>query len=90
MSLTKTKVSLVLPQTPGLPTDKVTLLGALFMHPHPTSASSSMLVLAASNDAALERLVRLFPMRTGIAVPDWLITTPAADAFSAAGVRAAG
>ena len=49
-----------------------------------------MLVLAASDNAALERLVRLFPMRTGIAVPDWLIITPSADQFSAVGVRAAG
>ncbi|KZV67959.1 hypothetical protein PENSPDRAFT_32803 [Peniophora sp. CONT] len=64
--------------------------GALFLHPHPVSATSSMLVLAASDDAALERLVRLIPMRTGIAVPDWLIITPVADTFSAAGVRAAG
>lgn len=62
----------------------------LFLHPHPTSSSSLALVLFYNNPRALERGLRLFPIRTGVAVPDWIITTEEADFKAAAGVAGAG
>ncbi|GJE86814.1 hypothetical protein PsYK624_028970 [Phanerochaete sordida] len=62
----------------------------LFLHPHPTADDAVMMVLFAEDDAALERVLRLFPIRTGITVPDWLVLDSEADAIGAAGVHAAG
>jgi hypothetical protein len=46
--------------------------------------------MAAEEETALERIYRLFPMRTGIAIPDWLVIGPSADVIGAAGVSGAG
>ncbi|KAI0048234.1 hypothetical protein FA95DRAFT_1540157 [Auriscalpium vulgare] len=64
--------------------------GAIFLHPHPTSALSSALFLVGNDEEGLERLARLFPIRTGVSVPDWLIIGRAADTVGAAGVEGAG
>ncbi|KAF5391841.1 hypothetical protein D9757_001678 [Collybiopsis confluens] len=49
--------------------------GLLFLHPHPISSRAKMLLLQSTDDsgAGLERAARLFPIRTGIPVPDWII-----------------
>jgi hypothetical protein len=42
------------------------------------------------DELALERALRLFPIRTGIAVPEWIVLHPHADSIGAAGVVGAG
>lgn len=63
---------------------------ALFLHPHPASSSALALVIYADAQPALERALRLFPIRTGITVPDWIVVDDTADQFGAGGVQAAG
>jgi len=65
-------------------------LGILFLHPHPQDAGSQMLFLLSTDAAGLERAGRLFPIRTGVTVPDWLITSSRADSTGAGGVLGAG
>ncbi|KAJ7684731.1 hypothetical protein DFH06DRAFT_1277353 [Mycena polygramma] len=88
------------PKTPfhsenGLLTLKDTLLdepglGVLFLHPHPHDVDSKMLFLLSTDASGLERAGRLFPIRTGVTVPDWLITSGRADHTGAGGVLGAG
>ena len=65
-------------------------LGAIFLHPHPTDPSASVLFIIGSDLSGLERIARLFPIRTGISLPDWLVIGGEADTLGAAGVQAAG
>jgi hypothetical protein len=46
--------------------------------------------MLSSNVAGFERAIRLFPIRTGVAVPDWIIISKDVDEVGAAGVRGAG
>ncbi|KAF8184969.1 hypothetical protein K438DRAFT_1597701 [Mycena galopus ATCC 62051] len=62
----------------------------LFVHPHPHDANSQMLFLLSTDASGLERAGRLFPIRTGVTVPDWLITSSRADQTGAGGVLGAG
>uniref|UniRef100_A0A8H8CMV3 Peptidase S9 prolyl oligopeptidase catalytic domain-containing protein n=1 Tax=Psilocybe cubensis TaxID=181762 RepID=A0A8H8CMV3_PSICU len=71
--------------------------GALFLHPHPIAVAdghgdrqSLMLFMLYTDKSALEKLVRLFPFRTGVGVPDWLVVGEKMDSFGAGGVEAAG
>ncbi|KAF8197391.1 hypothetical protein BJ912DRAFT_1078312, partial [Pholiota molesta] len=63
-----------------------------FSHPHPMRGDSEsfMLFILYSNISGLERAVRLFPFRTGVAVPDWLVVDDRMDAFGTGGIQAAG
>lgn len=63
---------------------------ALFLHPHPHNPDGLVLFMHARTDDALERAARLFPVRTGVAVPDWVIIGKDADRIGAAGVQGAG
>lgn len=63
---------------------------AIFLHPHPTSRTSLMAVIYHTNADGLERALRLFPIRTGVAVPDWVIVGPGADSMGTGGVIGAG
>ena len=63
---------------------------AVFLHPHPTYPERLVLVMYADSQPALERALRLFPVRTGITVPDWVIISPEADKIGAGGVVGAG
>jgi hypothetical protein len=47
--------------------------GILFLHPHPTNPSANMLFILSTDSAGLENAARLFPIRTGVTVPDWLV-----------------
>ena len=49
-----------------------------------------MLFMDGSDDAALERVLRLAAPRTGIAVPDWIIIGEEADSKGMGGVIGAG
>ncbi|PPQ70920.1 hypothetical protein CVT24_009982 [Panaeolus cyanescens] len=62
----------------------------IFTHPHPTRNDSLMLCLLYHTPIGLERAARLFPYRTGIAVPDWAIVSNKMDTMGAGGILAAG
>jgi hypothetical protein len=64
--------------------------GAIFLHPHPTSPEAMMVVIIGESAAALEQAGRLFPIRTGITVPSWLIFGSEMDRLGAAGISGAG
>jgi len=64
--------------------------GILFTHPHPVQLKSMALFLSGTDEEGLERALRLFPFRTGVAVPDWVIVGKEADVVGAAGVIGAG
>jgi len=64
---------------------------SIFLHPHPAGKTDScMLFLLANSQSSLERVARLFPIRTGIAVPSWVVIGPSTDNIGAAGIRGAG
>lgn len=63
---------------------------AVFLHPHPTSSSGLTLFMFSETEAGLERALRLFPLRTGLAVPDWIVVGEHADSMGMGGVEAAG
>jgi hypothetical protein len=49
-----------------------------------------MLFIISSDTFALERAARLFPMRTGVTAPSWLVVKGEADHIGAAGIIGAG
>ncbi|KAF7322675.1 hypothetical protein HMN09_00046300 [Mycena chlorophos] len=65
-------------------------LGILFLHPHPRNSIGQMLFLLGTDGPGLERAARLFPIRTGVTVPDWIITSSRADEMGAGGIIGAG
>ncbi|KAF8803609.1 hypothetical protein BYT27DRAFT_7109472 [Phlegmacium glaucopus] len=62
----------------------------LFTHPHPAGGQGSMLFIMYNDKDGLERASRLFPIRTGVAVPDWMIVGNKMDNFGAGGIKGAG
>ncbi|KAF8431773.1 hypothetical protein L210DRAFT_984925 [Boletus edulis BED1] len=64
----------------------------LFCQPHPCDSNGQgiALFLQSTDAAGLERAVRLFPIRTGVLSPDWLVVDGRADTIGAAGVQGAG
>ena len=64
--------------------------GIMFTHPHESSPSSTMLFIIANDQSGLERAVRLFPVRTGLALADWMVIGKRADKRGAAGIEKAG
>lgn len=46
--------------------------------------------MSGTDDDGFERSLRLFPFRSGVAVPDWIITGPEADTRGAGGLLGAG
>lgn len=72
----------------GKPVDPT--FATLFLHPHPTNPAGLVLISFTSNDSALERAMRLFPMRTGITLPDWIMVSDLTDSIGSGGVQAAG
>lgn len=64
--------------------------GVLFLHPHPTNAEALTLFVYGTDESGLERALRLFPVRTGVTVPDWIVVGPQADARGTGGVQSAG
>ncbi|KAI9568965.1 hypothetical protein HD554DRAFT_2254838 [Boletus coccyginus] len=62
----------------------------LFCQPHPYDVQSIALFVQSTDAPGLERAVRLFPIRTGVLSPDWLVVDGRADTIGAAGVQGAG
>lgn len=46
--------------------------------------------MLSTDDSGLERVARLFPIRTGVTVPDWLIIDSHSDTLGAGAVAGAG
>ncbi|KIL69564.1 hypothetical protein M378DRAFT_69148 [Amanita muscaria Koide BX008] len=67
-----------------------TFSAALFLHPPLRGVHGLLLFMLSSSIAGLERAMRLFPIRTGVPVPDWILIGRDADTLGAAGVQAAG
>ncbi|KAI0710381.1 hypothetical protein C8T65DRAFT_708227 [Cerioporus squamosus] len=65
-------------------------MATLFLHPHPIDANSLALFLYGADLSGLERGLRLFPIRTGVAVPDWIVIGSLADERGSGGVEGAG
>ncbi|CDO76522.1 hypothetical protein BN946_scf184750.g2 [Trametes cinnabarina] len=65
-------------------------MATLFLHPHPEHASSVILFMHGVDSAGLERALRVFPIRTGVTVPDWIVLGGQADERGTAGVEGAG
>lgn len=66
-------------------------VGAIFLHPHPTRSDDNVVFMLADDPMTLERVVKLFPVRTGVTVPDWLVISGSSiDQRGAAGVKGAG
>ncbi|KAG6832731.1 hypothetical protein H0H92_012303 [Tricholoma furcatifolium] len=64
--------------------------GCIFLHPHPKKSTGLILFALAENHEALEQLARLFPIRTGVAAPSWIVTGLHASSMGTGGLRAAG
>jgi len=64
--------------------------GIMFTHPHAYSPSATMLFIIAHDQSGLERAARLFPIRTGLALADWLVVGKRADKQGAYGIEKAG
>ncbi|KAI0933809.1 hypothetical protein AcV5_005858 [Taiwanofungus camphoratus] len=62
----------------------------LFLHPHPHSSTALMLFIHSLNDQVLERAIRLFPIRTGVPSPDWIMVDAHADIVGSGAVEGAG
>ncbi|OSD02781.1 hypothetical protein PYCCODRAFT_1495213 [Trametes coccinea BRFM310] len=65
-------------------------MAALFLHPHPTHAESLALFIHGTDSSGLERALRVFPIRTGVTVPDWIFLGSQADSVGTGGVEGAG
>jgi len=65
-------------------------LATLFLHPHPKCTKSVMLFILANSVDAIERGLRLVPLRTGVPAPSWLVISQLADVYGLAGICGAG
>lgn len=66
------------------------LTGLLFLVKRTSSTANTALFLQSSDPGGLERALRLFPIRTGVLVPDWLVVDEGADRIGAGGAEGAG
>ena len=66
------------------------LAAAVFTHPHKSFPTAMILFIIAHDESGLERAARLFPIRTGLALADWLVIGRRADKQGASGIEKAG
>jgi len=66
------------------------LSATILTHPHPTNVEGIVVFMLAEDPNSLERVLRLFPVRTGVPVPAWLVLTKESDQLAAAGIVGAG
>lgn len=79
----------------GAPISKMTRnedIGILFTHPHPFNPSAAAVILSGTKSlgGGMERALRLLAPRTGLIVPDWILSGKAADRFGICGILGAG
>jgi hypothetical protein len=63
-------------------------IGAIYLHP--LARSRLALVVAGTDGEGLDRAVKLFPYRTGVGQPDWIIAGPKMGVEGMQGVEAMG
>ncbi|KAK2467077.1 hypothetical protein APHAL10511_001335 [Amanita phalloides] len=63
---------------------------ALFLHPPFKGSQGSVLFMVSSSVTGFENAIRLFPIRTGVPIPDWLVIGRNVDQLGAAGIQGAG
>ncbi|KAH7909149.1 hypothetical protein BJ138DRAFT_1090031 [Hygrophoropsis aurantiaca] len=63
--------------------------GIIFLYQRREESAVS-LYLMSTDQAGLERAARLFPIRTGVPIPDWVVVGAGADGMGAAGIEGAG
>ena len=66
------------------------LIGAIFLCKHPTHPEAVSLFLRADDEIGMENIMRLFPIRTGVFGPDWMVINPDTAMLGTAGVSGAG
>ncbi|KAK8864370.1 hypothetical protein IAR55_001618 [Kwoniella newhampshirensis] len=64
--------------------------GVITLHPHPTSARALSVLIAGNADLGTELAARLFPIRTGVPIPDWAIVSHRSRWQAAGGLIGAG
>ncbi|KAF7983084.1 hypothetical protein HWV62_24005 [Athelia sp. TMB] len=64
-------------------------IGIMSLLPHPIDSAANMLWMR-GDFSAIERARRLFPLRTGVPVPDMVVIDSSMDNMGAAGILAAG
>ncbi|WVQ72559.1 hypothetical protein IAR50_002116 [Cryptococcus sp. DSM 104548] len=64
--------------------------GIIALHPHPTHPKSLSVLIAGNDELGLELAAKLFPLRTGVPIPDWVITGPRSRWQGAGGFVGAG
>ena len=67
----------------------ISSIGAIFLYQHPTHPHASTLFLRADDETGMENVLRLFPTRTGVFGPDWMVVSPETATLGAAGVTGA-
>ncbi|WVQ99381.1 hypothetical protein IAU59_006514 [Kwoniella sp. CBS 9459] len=64
--------------------------GLISLYPHPTLNSGLAVLIAGNDELGLELASRLFPIRTGVPIPDWAIVSPRSRWQAAGGLIGAG
>ena len=65
--------------------------GLLFLHPHSSASSRVVLFMCGTDSGGLERAARLLlPIRTGVALPEFIVIGNKTDSFGTGGLRGAG
>jgi len=63
-------------------------VGAIYLHP--MSRGRLLMIICGTDEKGFERAAKLFPYRTGVGQPDWIVTGPKMDTLGMQGVVAAG
>jgi len=50
--------------------------GLVTLCPHPASPRHLAMIIAGTDNLGLENALRVFPIRTGVPLPDWLVLAP--------------
>lgn len=66
------------------------VIGVIFLHKHPTHSDAVTIFLQADNETCMENVLRLFPIRTGVFGPDWMVVGSETAMLGAAGVTGTG
>ncbi|KAL7421865.1 hypothetical protein Q5752_003636 [Cryptotrichosporon argae] len=64
--------------------------GIITLYPHPTNSAGLALLIAGNDTDGLESAARLFPLRTGVPVPDWAVVSARWKWQAAGGLVGAG
>ena len=68
----------------------ISTTAAIFLHRHPTHPDAATLFLRADDEIGMENVLRLFPIRTGVFGPDWMVVGSETAMLGAAGITGAG